>query len=96
MRKQEKLTKQGVRDLGGNSRKRNDEDKELSLQTYKVTIGEDGQRGMNLIVEASSAREAFFHGKRRLRDTNTPTWMVLEVTSEDGRRIFYDHMGGWL
>lgn len=53
-------------------------------------------RGMNLIVEASSAKEAFFHGKRRLRETNTPTWMVLSVTSEDGRRIFYDHMGGWL
>lgn len=95
MRKQEKFTKQGVRDLGGNSR-RKDDDQEIVLRPYKVTIGEDGMRGMNLIVEASSAKEAFFHGKRRLRETNTPTWIVLSVTSEDGRKIFYDHMGGWL
>ena len=86
-----KLTKQGVRDLGGNRRIR--EEPDVVLRPFTVEVGEPGFGGMYLHYEAASARAAYRMAKDRLRDTNTPTWSILSVTGLG--RVWYHHQHGW-
>lgn len=89
-----KVTRQGVRDLGGNRRLREGDGESRPLRPYVVEVGEDGHGGMYLHYDATSAREAYRFARFRLRETNTPTWVILSVTSHG--RLYYDHRQGWL
>lgn len=84
-----KLTKQGVRDLGGN---RKPPKPRIPDQAYEVDIGIDGLGGVVLHIEASSLNDALRQGKQACRMSLYHEYSVLQVRRN--KRIIWDFMNG--
>lgn len=95
MRKSDKLTKQGVRDLGGNRRPPPDE--HINLRTFDVDISDqaEGHSGITLHIEAASAREALRHAQRQCRDLQVAL-LLRPIQIRLKQRIVWDQLNGFL
>jgi hypothetical protein len=89
-----KLTKQGIRDLGGNYNYRRSTTSKK--RQYRVDVGpEYGAPGVALQIEAESLQNAILEARRILDQTYTSMgWEVIQV--HDGRDIVWDYVNGRL
>lgn len=90
-----KLTKQGVRDLGGNNVRRT-EPRRRQEREYAVDCGEEyGSSGIVLHIKADSVRSAIREARRILAQTYAAQHLeVIQV--HDGRDIVWDYVNGRL
>lgn len=86
-----RLTKQGVRDLGGNRRVR---PAPTAARTFSVAVGIEGVAGMTIHIAAWSPRAAYAHAVSLIHIHGRDCWDVLQVM--EGRRLHYDLTLGWV
>ena len=79
-----RLTKQGVRDLGGNRRVR--DQPAPRHRTFAVDVGADAHSGMTLRIVTASPRAAYDRAVTLIRDAAVHAWHVVRRRRPDWLR----------